>query len=138
MLIYFVKIHVNLWFLQGNFCIYKLNDEEESDDDNSSRNNIFSQVALKVKDDEPPTPELRLLKDLPPNKPIEVKVIVYIIKVSGGLTHCYIQSVFWGEDHSIHGVQYLDSLERPWLSSMVEIHAHDCRDLANCQTIQNN
>jgi len=74
-------------FLQGNFCIYKLDDEENDDnvDDNdhgSKKQAQLKQVGVTDDDSNPQTPELRLLKDLPINRTIEVKVIVYLIRVS--------------------------------------------------------
>jgi hypothetical protein len=71
---------------QGNFCIYPIEDDldelEEADEPDGTTQKI-KQTALALIDgnNESGVPMLRLQKELPSNRPFEVKVIVYIVKV---------------------------------------------------------
>lgn len=78
---------------QGNFCIYPIQDDLEEDEDDvgdeidTAAEKIKQTVlALTENDDEQDQylglQALRLERGLPPNRMIEVKVIVYVVKVS--------------------------------------------------------
>ena len=97
--------------VQGNFCIYKVTEDDASSSDKSNKVTIKvedveaeAQADDDKEDESKVNKKLKLSAGLPACHPIEVKVMVYIVRVGFNLTclqHCLESGVY-----SIYDIYY--------------------------------